>query len=101
MVTPLGNDLITTWNNIKEGNSGVAYTTIFDASKFPTKFLAEVKDFDVNVPGDDPANWVNRGRHTKFGESVHQAVMDSGLMWTLRFGIYLEPEKDFSTSARL
>ena len=38
MVTPLGNNLETTWNNIKEGNSGVASTTIFDASKFPTKF---------------------------------------------------------------
>ena len=28
MVTPLGNNLETTWNNIKEGNSGVASTTI-------------------------------------------------------------------------
>ena len=81
MVTPLGNDLNTTWNNIKEGNSGVAYTTIFDASKFPTKFCAEVKDFDADAFGDDPANWVNRGRHTKFGAgAAHQAVMDLSLI---------------------
>ena len=100
MVTPLGNNLETTWNNIKEGNSGVASTTIFDASKFPTKFCAEVKNFDADQFGDDPANWINRGRHTKFGAgAAHQAVMDSGILDAnidpKRFGIYLGAGEGF------
>ena len=42
MINPLGNDLATVWNGIKEGKSGVGYNTVFDASKFPTKICAEV-----------------------------------------------------------
>ena len=38
-VTPLGNDVETLWAGLKEGKSGVGYTTLFDASNFPTQDL--------------------------------------------------------------
>ena len=44
-VTPLGNDVDTTWNAAKEGKSGAGPITHFDASKFKTRFACEVKNF--------------------------------------------------------
>ena len=38
-VNPMGHDVETVWQALKEGQSGVGYTTIFDASKFPTQDL--------------------------------------------------------------
>jgi len=46
IVCPLGHDVETLWQAILAGKSGVAKTTIFDASTFPTTFDAEVKDYD-------------------------------------------------------
>ncbi len=46
IVCPLGNDVETLWKNILACKSGVAKTTIFDASTFPTTFDAEVKNYD-------------------------------------------------------
>jgi 3-oxoacyl-(acyl-carrier-protein) synthase len=42
-ITPLGNDVATTWRAILDGVSGAAPITKFDASTFPVKFAAEVK----------------------------------------------------------
>ncbi|MDE6557391.1 MAG: beta-ketoacyl-ACP synthase II [Duncaniella sp.] len=46
-ITPIGNDVETTWNNAVAGKSGAAPITHFDASKFATKFACEVKDFNA------------------------------------------------------
>ena len=46
-VTPLGNDVDSTWKNIKNGVSGIGELTKRDASKFPVKVAAELKDFDI------------------------------------------------------
>lgn len=45
-LTPIGNDVETTWANAVEGVSGAGPITHFDASKFKTQFACEVKDFD-------------------------------------------------------
>lgn len=45
-VTPLGNDVETTWNNIVSGVSGIGPLTRVNADDFPAKVAAEVKDFD-------------------------------------------------------
>lgn len=45
-LTPLGNDVATTWNNLLNGTSGIDYITHFDASTFPSKIAGEVKQFD-------------------------------------------------------
>ncbi len=47
-VTPLGNDVKTTWENTVAGKSGAGPITLFDASLFKTQFACEVKNFDPN-----------------------------------------------------
>ncbi len=46
-ISPLGNDVATTWDNALKGKSGAGPITHFDASKFKTQFACEVKDFDA------------------------------------------------------
>jgi 3-oxoacyl-[acyl-carrier-protein] synthase II len=48
-VTPVGNDVPTTWRALVEGQSGAAPITKFDASNFPVRFACEVKDFDASL----------------------------------------------------
>jgi 3-oxoacyl-[acyl-carrier-protein] synthase II len=46
VVSPIGNDVATTWRSLLEGRSGGAPITKFDASKFPVRFACELKGFD-------------------------------------------------------
>ncbi|MDG1333086.1 MAG: beta-ketoacyl-ACP synthase II [Crocinitomicaceae bacterium] len=46
-LTPIGNDLDTYWENLKNGVSGAETITKFDVSKFRAQFACELKDFDV------------------------------------------------------
>ena len=48
-ITPIGNDVETTWENAKKGVSGAGPITHFDASMFKTQFACEVKNFDGNA----------------------------------------------------
>src|SRR5215207_939580 len=45
-VSPLGNDLSSTWDGAVSGRSGIDFITSFDASGFPVRVAAEVKDFE-------------------------------------------------------
>ena len=45
-LTPVGNDVATTWNALLSGKSGAAEITKFDASSWPVRFACEVKGFD-------------------------------------------------------
>ncbi len=45
-ITPIGNDVQTTWKNAVAGKSGAGPITLFDASLFKTRFACEVKGFD-------------------------------------------------------
>jgi 3-oxoacyl-[acyl-carrier-protein] synthase II len=45
-LSPLGNDVSTTWSNILAGKSGAGHITRYDPSEFKVKIAAEVKDFD-------------------------------------------------------
>lgn len=49
MVTALGNDVPTTWQNLVAGRSGAGPITHFDASQFKTHFACEVKDLDITA----------------------------------------------------
>jgi 3-oxoacyl-[acyl-carrier-protein] synthase II len=108
-VNPLGHDVESMWSALKEGQSGVAYTTIFDASNFPTKISAEVKNWDIDKEGENLDEWKFRGRHTKFAcGSAIQAVRQSGLMDAqldpTRIGVYLgagEGSQDFMAFSRM
>jgi 3-oxoacyl-[acyl-carrier-protein] synthase II len=79
MVTPLGNDVETSWSNLIAGESGAAEIEQFDASEFPVHFAAELKDFDPTV-------WMDRKqarRMDRFAQMVvaaaRQAEADSGI----------------------
>ncbi len=109
MVNPMGNDVETVWAGLKEGKSGVAQTTIFDASRFPTKISAEIKNWDINNHVDDPELWKFRGRHTKFAagaalQAVHQSGVLDSISDPTRFGVYLgagEGNQDFWSFAKM
>ena len=46
-ITPLGNNVEESWENLKAGKSGAAPITHFDASQFKTQFACEVKNFNA------------------------------------------------------
>ena len=48
MVSPVGNTVGETWENILAGKSGVAPIDTFDVSAYNTRFSASVKDFDIS-----------------------------------------------------
>ncbi|HHU95151.1 MAG TPA: beta-ketoacyl-ACP synthase II [Alcaligenaceae bacterium] len=47
IVSPVGNDITTAWDNIVNGRSGIGRITHFDPSAFTAQIAGEVKDFDV------------------------------------------------------
>lgn len=51
-LTPIGNNLETYWENLKNGVSGAAPITRFDTTHFKTKFACELKNFDPKVHFD-------------------------------------------------
>ncbi len=67
-VTPLGNDVKTTWENALEGKSGAGPITQFDASKFKTQFACEVKDFD-------PSKYLDRKEARKCDRYAQMAIV--------------------------
>ena len=104
MVNPMGHDVDTVWDALKEGKSGVAPTTLFDASSFPSKISAEVKNWEVSDP-----ELTACGRHSQFAiKAASQAIADSGATDTVsdptRFGVYLgsgEGDQNFSSFAKM
>ena len=55
MLSPLGNDVTSTWNNLLAGKSGAELITHFDTTNYGTKFAAMVKDLDLSeyIPKKD------------------------------------------------
>lgn len=78
-ITPLGNTLDAYWENLLNGVSGADMITLFDASKFRTKFACEVKGFDATQFMDrKEARKIDR--FTQFALVVSdQAMLDAGL----------------------
>ena len=78
-LSPLGNDVDTTWKNIKEGVSGAGRITHFDPSEFRTHFACELKDFDISEHLEH--NTIRRSDpYAQYALVVaQQAVEDSGL----------------------
>jgi 3-oxoacyl-[acyl-carrier-protein] synthase II len=78
-VTPLGNDVASTWENLVAGRSGAADITQFDSSDYAVHFACEVKDFD-------PTQYIERKQTRRMDRFAHlivaaarQAEADSGL----------------------
>src|SRR5438876_724147 len=78
-VTPLGNDVETSWKHLIEGRSGAGRITMFPADDYATTFACELKDFD-------PTTWIEykrARRMDRFAQMIvaaaRQAIEDSGL----------------------
>src|SRR6516165_6083829 len=65
-VTPMGHAIDAVWKRLLAGESGIAKTTIFDASTFPTTFSAEVKDYRLEDFVADTKDHQGVGRNTRF-----------------------------------
>ena len=79
-ITPVGNDVATTWQSLIQGKSGTAPITKFDASTFPVRFAAEVKGFD-------PLQYMDRKEakradaYTQYAvAAARQAMQNAGLV---------------------
>ncbi|HEY5690128.1 MAG TPA: beta-ketoacyl-ACP synthase II [Cyclobacteriaceae bacterium] len=67
-LTPIGNTREEYWEGLRNGKSGAAPITKFDASKFKTKFACEVKGFDV-------ANFMDRKEARKMDPFAQYAMV--------------------------
>lgn len=94
-ITPLGHNVADLYQSQIEGRSGVGRITHFNATRFPTTFAAEVKDYDLAKFIPDAERWENCGVNTRFAlGAASQALADAGLIDNekvdrTRFGIYL------------
>jgi 3-oxoacyl-[acyl-carrier-protein] synthase II len=77
-VSPLGNDVESSWQNLIDGRSGAATIEQWDASAYPVTFACELKDFD-------PKNWIDHKRARRMDRfaqmivaAARQAEADSG-----------------------
>ena len=80
ILSPVGNDIASAWDNIKSGRSGIGPITHFDASTFPTRIAGEVRDFDPTsvVPAKDVKKM---DPFIVYGIAASiQAIADSGLV---------------------
>lgn len=79
LITPVGNDVQTSWNNILNGMSGIDAIKHFDASAFSTRFGGSVKDFDVSqfIPPKE-ARRLDTFMHYGIAAAA-EAIEDSGL----------------------
>lgn len=79
MVTPLGNDTNATWQALLQGKSGIDYIRSFDASGFPTRIAAEVKNFSAEevIPKQFRKHAVSFNNFAL--AAAEEAVQDAGL----------------------
>src|ERR687888_1153698 len=78
-VTPIGNDVPSTWRAALAGESGIDFIRSFDASGFPVRIAAEVKDFDPSgVASPKEVRKLDRNVLLALG-AAKEAVADAGL----------------------
>jgi 3-oxoacyl-[acyl-carrier-protein] synthase II len=72
IVSPVGNDLATAWDNISHGRSGIGPITHFDAGAYATRIAGEVRGFD-------PAAYIPAKEAKRMDPFIHYGVA-AGLM---------------------
>lgn len=103
VVNPFGCDVEVMWKALLASRSAVGPITLFDATHYPTKIAAEVRNYAIEDFVSDPDAWLRRGRHARFAigaatQAVHMSgILDAGLS-PERVGVYLgagEGNQDF------
>ena len=78
LITPIGNDLESTWSSLLAGKNGAGPTTLFDVTEFATKFSCEVKNWEPSKYFDK-RELKHLDRFLQFGVAAGmQAVADAG-----------------------
>ncbi|WP_338448933.1 beta-ketoacyl-ACP synthase II [Niallia oryzisoli] len=88
-VTPVGNDAVTAWENIKKGHSGIAPAVRIDVEKVDVKLAGEVKDFV-------PEEFIDRKEVRRMGRFSQLAVAASKMAAAdaaLQIGENVDPER--------
>ena len=92
VISPVGNDVPKFWNALCSGTCGIGPITKFDATDYPVKLAAEVRDFDPRQYMEK-LDIMHSDVYTHFAMAAAcQAVADSGIAGTLdaeRVGVYI------------
>src|SRR5579875_2281424 len=94
-ITPLGHNVRETIEAQLQGKNGVGPISSFNARRFPTKFAAQVKNFDLPRFIRDCSRWAHSGVNSQFAAvAAQEALQHAGLLNDNRvdrnrFGVYL------------
>lgn len=81
IISPVGNDIASFWQAMKEGKSGIGPTTSFDASAFDSRIAGEVKGFDHNLFGISAKEAKRMEKFVQYAIAASkQAIDDAGLV---------------------
>ena len=92
-VTPIGNNVKTFWNNVKEGKCGIDFIKEIDTSDLRVKIAGEVKDFNsAEIIGKKESRRLDR--YTQFAmaaseEAIKSSKIDLDKVDKNRFGVYV------------
>ena len=91
IVSPLGNDVATFWNNLVNGISGIDFIKNIDASKLPVKIAAEVKNYDPAALGLDASTIRRTDKYTQYALIAAKQAMEDSKLTILpeRLGVYI------------
>lgn len=96
LVTPLGDEVETVWQNLLSGKSGVEKTKLFDADTFPTTFSAQVQSLNLEkYLGDDAKKHDGASRNSQFALGAaasawtHAELSKELALDPTRVGVYL------------
>ncbi|MFM2199724.1 MAG: beta-ketoacyl-ACP synthase [Verrucomicrobiota bacterium] len=79
-ISPLGNDLETTWDGLKNGRSGIRRIENIDATPFDCKIAGEIRDFDADGFFGVPKDARRSDRYVQYAVAASKMAMtDSGL----------------------
>lgn len=80
IISPVGNDVFSFWDSLKNGKGGVGPITTFDASAFDSRIAAEVKNFDPTQYGISVKDIKRTAKFVQFAvAAAKQAIESSGL----------------------
>lgn len=80
VLSPLGNDLESTWAGLKAGKSGIGPITLLDTTEYGTKIGGEVRGFDAAPYFNSPKDARRCDRYAQFGIAASKmAITDSGI----------------------
>lgn len=80
VISPVGNDVPTFWQSLKEGKSGVDVLKTFDASKFDSRIAGEIKGFDPGLYGLSSKDTKRMDKFVQYAvAAASEVIKNSGL----------------------